>query len=88
MSVAQIMSFLLQISGLNLKEVCKITRLFKNDINQISYDYTMEVINRFKGLDLVDRGSKELWAEILNIVQEVLTKTIPKKEIQESKMVV
>ena len=88
MSVAQIMSFLLQISGLNLKEVCKITRLFKNDINQISYDYTMEVIIRFKGLDLVDRGSKELWAEILNIVQEVLTKTIPKKEIQESKMVV
>ena len=86
--MAQITSLLLQISGLNLKEVCKITRLFKNDINQISYDYTMEVINRFKGLDLVDRGSKELWTEILNIVQEVLTKTIPKKEIQESKMVV
>ena len=80
MSVAQTTSSLLQISGLNLKEVWKITTLFENDLNQIPYDYTMEVMNRFKRLDLVDRGSKVLWTEILNIVQEVVTKTIPKKD--------
>ena len=80
MTVAQITSSLLQISGLNLKEVWKITRLFENDLNQIPDDCTMEVMNRFKRLDLVDRGSKVLWTEILNIVQEVVTKTIPKKD--------
>ena len=80
LTVAQILNFLLQISGLNLKEVWKITRLFENDLNQIPYDYTMEVMNRFKRLDLVDRGSKVLCTEILNIVQEVVTKTIPEKK--------
>ena len=48
---------------------------------QISYDYTGEVINRFKGLDLVDGVPKELWTEVHNIVQEVVMKTIPKKKI-------
>ena len=47
---------------------------------QISYDYTGEVINRFKGLDLVDGVPKELWTEVHNIVQEVVMKTIPKKK--------
>ena len=50
------------------------------DLNQISYDYTVEVMNRFKGLDLVDRVSEELWTEVCNIVQEAVTKTILKKK--------
>ena len=47
--------------------------------SQISYDYTVEVMNRFKGLGLVDRAPEELWTEVQNIVQEAVTKTIPKK---------
>ena len=50
------------------------------DINQIPYDYTVEVRNRFKGLDLVDRVPKELWTEVHDIVQEAVTKIIPKKK--------
>ena len=58
-------------------------------LNQIPHDYTVQVTNRFKGLDLVDRMPEELWTEVHNIVQEVMTKTIPKrKEIQEGKVVV
>ena len=56
------------------------SRTFRYDLNQIPYDYTMEVMNRFKGLDLVDRVPEELWTEVHNIVQEAVTKTIPKKK--------
>ena len=65
---------------LKLKKVGKTTRLFRYDLNQIPYDYTMEVRNRFKGLDLIDRASEELWTEVCNIVQEAVIKTIPKKK--------
>ena len=51
-----------------------------HDLNQIIYDYTVEVMNRFKGLDLVDRVPEELWTEVHNIVQEAVTKTVPKKK--------
>jgi len=49
------------------------------ELNQIPYDYTVEVINKFKGLDLIDRVPEELWTEVHDIVQEAVTKTIPKK---------
>ena len=65
---------------LKLKKVRKTTRLFRHDPNQISYDYTMEVTNRFKGLDLIDRVPEELWTEVRNFVQEAVIKTIPKKK--------
>ena len=57
---------------LKLKKVWKTTRPFKYDLNQIPYNYTVEVTNRFKGLGLIDRVSEELWMEIHNIVQENL----------------
>ena len=63
-----------------MKKVVKTTRPFRYDINQIPYDYTVEVTNRFKGLDLIDRVPKELWMEIYDIVQEAGIKTIPKKK--------
>ena len=63
-----------------MKKVGKTTRPFRYDLNQIPYDYTVEVRNRFKGLDLIDRVPEELWMEVHNIVQEVVTKTIPKKK--------
>ena len=63
-----------------MKKVWKITRPFKYDLNQIPYDYTVEVTNRFKGLDLVERVPEELWIEVHNIVQEVVTKIVPKKK--------
>ena len=63
-----------------MKKVGKTTRPFRCDLNQISYDYTVEVRNRFKGLDLIDRVPEELWTEVGNIVQEAVTKTIPKKK--------
>ena len=62
-----------------MKKVGKTTRAFKYDLNQIPYD-TLEVMNRFKGLDLVDRVPEELWIEVHNIVQEVVTKIVPKKK--------
>ena len=62
------------------KKVGKTTRPFRYDVNQIPYDYTVEVRNRFKGLDLKDRVPKELWTEICNIIQETWIKTIPKKK--------
>ena len=58
----------------------KTTRPFRYDLNQIPYNYTVEVRNRFKGLDLIDRMPEELWTEICGIVQEAVTKTIPKKK--------
>ena len=60
-----------------LKKVGKSTRPFRYKLNQIPYDYTLEVTNRFKGLDLIDRVPEDLWMEVHNIVQE--TKTISKK---------
>ena len=65
---------------LKLKKVGKTTRPFRYDLNQFPYDYTVEVTNRFKKLDLVDRMHEELWTEVHNTVQEVMTKTIPKKK--------
>ena len=56
------------------------TRLFRYDIIQLPYDYTVEARNRFKGLDLIDRVPDELWTEICDIVQETGIKTIPKKK--------
>ena len=63
-----------------MKKVGETTRPFRYDLNQIPYDYTVEVTNKFKGLDLVDRVSEELWTEVCNVVQEAVTKTIPKKK--------
>ena len=63
-----------------MKKVGKTIRPFKYDINQIAYDYTVDMTNRFKGLDLVERVPEEPWMEFLNIVQEVVTKVIPKKK--------
>ena len=62
---------------LKLKKVGETTRPFRYDLNQIPYDYTVEVRNRFKGLDLIDRVPDELWTEIPDIVQETGIKTIP-----------
>ena len=56
------------------------TRSFRYDLNQIPYDYTVKLMNKFKGLDLVDRLFEELWTEVHNIVQEAMAKTIPKKK--------
>ena len=65
---------------LKLKKIGKTTRLFRYDLNQIPYDYTVEVRNRFKGLDLIDRVPDELWTEVCDIVQETGIKTIPPKK--------
>ena len=64
---------------LKLKKVGKTTRPFRYDLNQIPYDYTVEVTNTFKGLDLIDRVPEELWTEVHDIVQEAGITTIPKK---------
>ena len=63
-----------------MKKVGKITRPFRYDLNQIPYDYTVEVRNRFKGLDVTDRLPDELWTEVRVTVQETRIKTIPKKK--------
>ena len=78
LTMAQIMKSLLQNS--DLKEVGKITKPFRDDLSQILYDYTVEVTNRFKGLDLIDRVLDELWAEVSDIVQEAGTKNILKEK--------
>ena len=65
---------------LKLKKVGKTTRPFRYDLNQIRYIYVVEVRNRFKGLDLIDRVPDELWTEVGDIVQEAVIKTIPKKK--------
>ena len=77
MTVAQIMNSKFR---LKLKKVGKTIRPFKYDLNQIPYDYTVEVSNRFKGIDLIETVPDELWMEILDIVQETGIKTIPKKK--------
>ena len=63
-----------------MKKVGETIRPFRYDLNQIPYDYTVEVRNRFKGLDLIDRVPDELWMEVRDIVQEAVIKTIPKKQ--------
>ena len=65
---------------LKMKKVRKTIGPFRYDLNQIPYDYTVEVTNRFKGLDLIDRVPGELWTDICDIVQEAMIKTIPKKK--------
>ena len=62
---------------LKLKKVGKTTRPFRYDLNQIPYYYTVEVVNSFKGLDLIDRVPEELWTEVHDIVQKAVIKTIP-----------
>ena len=72
-----------------LKKVGKTTTPFRYDLNQIPYDYTVQVGNRFKRLDLKDRMPEELWMEICDIVQGAVIKTIPKeKKMQKGKMAV
>ena len=63
-----------------MKKVGKTTRPFRYDLNQTPYNYTVEVRNRFKGLDLIHRVPEELWTEVRDIVQEAGIKTIPKKK--------
>ena len=62
-----------------MKKVRKTTRPFRYDLNQIPYNYTVEVRNRFKGLDLIDRVPEELWTEVRNIVEEAVIKTTSRK---------
>ena len=63
-----------------MKKVGKTTRPFRYDLNQIPFDYTVKVRNRFKGLDLIERVPDELWMEVRDMVQETGIKTIPKKK--------
>ena len=63
-----------------MKKAGKTTRPFRHDLKQIPYNHTVEVTNRFKGLDLIDRGPEELWTKVRDIVQKAVTKTIPKKK--------
>ena len=72
--------FLIAKFRLRLKKVRKTTRPFRYDLNQIPYVYTVEVRNRFKGLDLIARVPDELWTEVHDIVQETRRKTIPKEK--------
>ena len=71
-----------------MKKVGKTTKPFRYDLNQIPYDYTVEVRNRFKGLDLIDRVPDELWREVCDIVQETDQDHPHGKEMQKSKMAV
>ena len=80
MTVAQIMNSLLPNFRLKLKKVGKTTRPFRYDLNQIPYNYTVEVANRFNGLDLIDRVPDKLWTKVCVIVQEAVIETIPKKK--------
>ena len=74
---------------LKVKKVGETTRPFRYDLNQIPYNYTVKVGNRFKGLDLKDRVPEELWMEVDDIVQDAVNKTMPKKKkIQKGKMLV
>ena len=62
-----------------MKKIGKTTRPFRYDLNQIPYDYTVKITNRFKGLDLIDRVPEELWMKVQDIVQEAVIKTILQK---------
>ena len=66
--------------GHKIEKVGKTTRPFRYDLNQIPYDYTVEVTNRFKELDLMERVTEKLWTEVCDITQEAGIKTIPRKE--------
>ena len=68
-----------------MKKVGKTKRPFRYYLNQIPYDYKVEVTNRFKGLDLIDRVPDELWTEVHDIVQETGSKTIPRKKCKKAK---
>ena len=63
-----------------MKKVGKTDRLFRYDLNQIPFNYTVEVTDRFKGLDMIDSVPEELWREVHDIVPEAMIKTIPKKK--------
>ena len=78
--MVQIIELLITKFRLKLKKIGKTSRPFRYDLNQILYDYTVEVRNRFKGLDLIDRMPDELWTEVRDIVQETAIKTIPNKK--------
>ena len=80
MSVFTYQELLIAKFRLKLKKVGKTARPFRYDLNKIPYDYTVEVTNRFKGLDLIDRVPEELWMEVRDSVQEAVIKTIPKKK--------
>ena len=80
LTMAQIMNSLFAKFRLKLKKVGKAARPFRYDLNQISNDYTVEVRNRFRGLDLIDTVPEELWTEVPDFVQEAGIKTIPKKK--------
>ena len=80
LTVARIMNFLIAKFRLKLKKVEKTTRPFRCDLNQIPYAYTVEVRNRLKGLDLIDRVLDELWIEVRDTEQETEIKTMPKKK--------
>ena len=72
-----------------MKKVGKTTKSFRYDLNQIPYDYTVEVTNRSKRLDLIDQVTEELWTEVRDTVQKAVIKTIPKKKkCKKGKMVV
>ena len=79
LTVAQIMNSFIAKFRLKLKKVGKTTRPFRYDLNQIPYGYAVEVTNRFKGLDPIDRVPDELWMEVCDIVQETGSKFIPQK---------
>ena len=84
--MVQIINSLWQNSELNLKKVSQVTRPFRYELNQIPYNYTVEVTNRVKGLELIERVPEEVWTEVHNTVEQVVIKTIPKKK--KGKMVV
>ena len=77
--MTQIMNSLLPHSRLKLKKVGKTTRPFRYDLNQIPYDYTVDVRNRFKGLDLIDRVPDELWTEVRDIYRRQGARPSPRK---------
>ena len=79
LTVAQIMNSLLPNSDLKLKKVGKTSRPFRYNLNQIPSYYTVEVTNRFKGVNLIDRVPEELWMKVYDIIQETMIKNIPKK---------
>ena len=86
LTVAEIISFLVQNSGLKLKKVGKTAKPFRYVLCQISYDYTVEVMNRLKGFDLVDRVTEELWTVVCNMLEAVI-KIIPRKRNARRKVV-
>ena len=71
-----------------MKKIGKTTRPFRYDLNEIPFDDTVEVTNRFKRLNLIDRVPYELWTKVRDIVQEAVIKTIPNKKMQKGKTVV